>query len=164
MQNTTLCYLEKDGCYLMLHRIKKEKDVNKDKWIGVGGHFEEGESPYDCVIREVFEETGLALASASYRAVITFVSDRYESEQMHLFTSDAFVGEMTSCDEGELCWVKKEEISALPLWEGDKIFLALLSRRRDFFSLKLSYRGDELVLAVLDGIPLEKGMDGGYIV
>ncbi len=162
MQNTTLCYLEQNGCYLMLHRVKKQADVNRDKWIGVGGHFEEGESPYDCVIREVFEETGLALAAADYRAVITFVSDAYESEQMHLFTSREFIGEMISCDEGELCWVKKEEISALPLWEGDKLFLSLLDTKKDFFSLKLSYRGDTLVSAVLDGVPLGKTADGGF--
>lgn len=164
MQNTTLCYLEKDGKYLMLHRVKKEGDLNRDKWIGVGGHFEEGESPYDCAIREVFEETGLALAEADYRAVITFVSDRWESEQMHLFTSRAFVGEMTECDEGELCWVEKEKVPSLPLWEGDKLFFAVLEKRKSFFSLKLSYRGETLVSAVLDGIPLERDGRGGFLL
>lgn len=148
----------------MLHRVKEENDVNKDKWVGVGGHFEETESPYDCVIREVFEETGFALTEASYRAVITFVSDLYPTEQMHLFTSSGFVGEMISCDEGDLCWVKKEDVPALPLWEGDKIFLALLERKKEFFSLKLSYVGDTLVSAVLDGIPLEKNKNGEYAV
>ena len=164
MQNTTLCYLEKDGKYLMLHRVKKEGDLNRDKWVGVGGHFEEGESPYDCAIREVFEETGLALAEADYRAVVTFVSDRWESEQMHLFTSRAFVGEMTECDEGELCWVEKEKVSSLPLWEGDKLFFALLETRKGFFSLKLSYRGETLISAVLDGIPLERDGEGGFLL
>ncbi len=164
MQNTTLCYLEKDGKYLMLHRVKKEGDLNRDKYVGVGGHFEEGESPYDCVIREVFEETGLALAEADYRGIVTFVSDKWESEQMHLFTSRAFVGEMTACDEGELCWVEKEKVPSLPLWEGDKLFFALLDRRDRFFSLKLSYRGETLVSAVLDGIPLVKDADGGFLL
>lgn len=154
MKNTTLCYLERDDAYLMLHRTVKENDVNHDKWIGVGGHFEEGESPFDCVIREVFEETGYALAEARYRGIVTFVSDVYESEQMHLFTSSAFVGEPMPCDEGELAWVKKSDVKNLPLWEGDKLFFALLAEERPFFSLKLSYRGDCLYEAVLDGIPL----------
>ena len=138
----------------MLHRTVKENDVNHDKWIGVGGHFEEGESPFDCVIREVFEETGYALAEARYRGVVTFVSDVYESEQMHLFTSSAFVGEPIACDEGELAWVKKSDIPSLPIWEGDKLFFSLLAENRAFFSLKLCYLGDRLTQAVLDGIPL----------
>ena len=138
----------------MLQRTVNENDVNHDKWIGVGGHFEEGESPFDCVIREVFEETGYALAEARYRGVVTFVSDVYESEQMHLFTSSAFVGEPIACDEGELAWVKKSDVKNLPLWEGDKLFFDLLAEERSFFSLKLSYRGDCLYEAVLDGIPL----------
>ena len=164
MQNTTLCYLERDGKYLMLHRVKKEGDINRDKWIGVGGHFEEGESPFDCAIREVFEETGLALAEAEYRGIVTFVSDRFESEQMHLFTSRAFVGEMIECAEGELCWVEKDKVLSLPIWEGDRLFFALLAQNRPFFSLKLSYRGDTLVSAVLDGIPLSRDAEGGFLL
>ncbi|MBP3436957.1 MAG: 8-oxo-dGTP diphosphatase [Clostridia bacterium] len=154
MQNTTLCYLEKDGKYLLLHRIYKKNDVNQGKWIGIGGHFEEGESPYDCAIREVFEETGLALAEARYRGVVTFVSDRYETEQMHLFTSSSFVGEQIACNEGEAAWIKKEDIPSLPLWVGDLIFLELLEQEIPFFSLKLCYTGDALTSAVLDGVPL----------
>lgn len=154
MKNTTLCYLEKNGAYLLLHRITEENDVNQGKWIGIGGHFEEGESPYDCAIREVYEETGLALAEARYRGVVTFVSDLYETEQMHLFTSSAFVGEERACDEGVAAWIPKEEIPSLPLWKGDLIFLSLLEKEEPFFSLKLVYRGDELTEAVLNGIPM----------
>lgn len=164
MKNTALCYLERDDAYLMLHRTVKKNDVNHDKWIGVGGHFEEGESPFDCAIRETFEETGYALAEARYRGVVTFVSDVCECEQMHLFTSAHFVGEPIACDEGELAWVGKKEIYGLPIWEGDKIFLRLLEEEYPFFSLKLSYVGDALVSAVLDGIPLSKAADGTYIL
>ncbi len=160
MKNTTLCYLEKDGRYLMLHRVKKEKDCNKDKWIGIGGHFEEGESPYDCAIREIFEETGLLVAALRYRGVVTFVSDEWECEQMHLFTSDDFLGETHPCDEGELAWVEKSALRSLPLWEGDHLFLDLLATERPFFSLKLTYIGNSLVSAVLDGIPLSKSEEG----
>lgn len=155
MQNTTLCYLEKDGKYLMLHRVKEKNDINEGKWLGVGGHFEEGESPYDCAIREVFEETGLVLASARYRAVVTFASDAYESEQMHLFTSDAFLGELIECPEGELCWIDKNEVLSLPMWEGDAVFLKLLLEKDEFFSLKLTYHGDTLTGAILDGVPMK---------
>ena len=160
MKNTTLCYLEKDGRYLMLHRTKKEKDCNKDKWIGIGGHFEEGESPYDCAIREIFEETGLLVAALRYRGVVTFVSDEWECEQMHLFTSSDFLGEMHICDEGELAWVEKTALRSLPLWEGDHLFLDLLAKEHPFFSLKLTYIGNDLTAAVLDGIPLSKGEEG----
>ena len=162
MKNTTLCYLEKDEKYLMLHRTKKEVDVNRDKWVGVGGHFEEGESPYDCVIREVFEETGLALAGASYRGVVTFVSDTWECEQMHLFTSRDFVGELSECSEGDLCWVAKSDVPHLPIWEGDALFLRLLAEEKPFFSLKLTYLGDTLTSAVLDGIPLSRDEKGAF--
>lgn len=154
MQNTTLCYLEKDGAYLMLHRCRKKEDINAGKWVGIGGHFEEGESPYDCVIREVFEETGLVLGAARYRGIITFVTDRGESEQMHLFTSDVFYGKQVSCDEGDAEWVDRERVALLPLWEGDLIFFRLLRENRPFFSLKLVYQGDRLASAVLDGVPL----------
>jgi len=150
--NTTLCYLEKDGAYLMLHRIKKKKDVNKDKWIGVGGHFEEGESPEDCLIREVREETGLTLTEWQYRGIVTFVSDEAPTEYMHLFTAAGFAGQMKeTCDEGTLEWVPIEKIPTLNLWEGDKIFLRLLSENAPFFSLKLVYRGSSLVKTALNG-------------
>ena len=150
--NTTLCYLEKDGAYLMLHRVKKKKDVNKEKWIGVGGHFEEGESPEDCLIREVREETGLTLTEWQYRGIVTFVSDEAPTEYMHLFTAAGFAGQMKeTCDEGTLEWVPIEKIPTLNLWEGDKIFLRLLSENAPFFSLKLVYQGSSLVKAALNG-------------
>ena len=136
---TTLCYLEKDECYLMLHRVKKEKDINKDKWIGVGGHFEYGESPEECLLREVREETGLTLTSFRMRGIVTFLYGEDVVEYMHLFTADGFEGEMTDCDEGELVWVPKEQVLDLPIWEGDKEFFRLLEEDRPFFSLKLVY-------------------------
>ena len=151
MINTTLCYIEQDGKYLMLHRIKKEKDVNRDKWIGIGGKFEDKESPEDCVLREAFEETGLTLEKIKYRGIVTFVSDRYETEWMHLFTSDQFSGKIKDCDEGVLEWIEKDALYSLPIWEGDKIFLRLLDENVPFFSLKLIYKGDVLQEAVLNG-------------
>ena len=151
MRNTTLCYLERDDRYLMLHRVKKTIDENKDKWIGVGGKFEEGESPEDCLLREVREETGLTLHSWRYRGIVTFVSDEWGTEYMHLFTSDDFSGEIVSCEEGELAWIGKEELLTMPIWEGDKIFLRLLQQDVPFFSLKLCYQGDTLTQAVLNG-------------
>lgn len=154
MKNTTLCYLERDGKYLMLHRVKKENDCNRDKWIGVGGHFEEGESPEDCVLREVLEETGLVLTRFSYRGLVTFVSDRWETEYMHLFTADGFTGEERMCDEGTLAWIDKGALLHLPMWAGDKIFLKLIATPRPFFSLKLRYEGESLAGAWLDGEPM----------
>lgn len=151
MKNTSLCYIEKDGCYLMLHRTKKAGDENHDKWIGIGGKFEDGESPEDCMLREVREETGLSLSSWSFRGIVTFVSDEWGTEYMHLFTADGFAGSLRDCDEGELEWVEKARIPSLPIWEGDKIFLRLLDQGADFFSLKLCYHGDKLVRAVLNG-------------
>ncbi len=151
MKNTTLCYIECGDEYLMLHRVKKENDENKDKWIGVGGKFEDGESPEDCVLREVREETGLTLTEYRYRGIVTFVSDRYETEYMHLFTASQFEGTQTECEEGELAWIKKDALYELTLWEGDRIFLRLLQENRPFFSLKLCYQGDALQSAVLDG-------------
>lgn len=145
MKNTTLCYIENDNQYLMLHRTKKSSDINKDKWIGVGGHFENGESPEDCLLREVFEETGLTLTNYQYRGIVTFVSDIYETEYMHLFTATHYTGEIIECDEGELSWVNKSEVLNLNLWEGDKIFLKLLNETHQFFSLKLNYQGDDLI-------------------
>ncbi len=155
MKMTTLCYIERDGQYLMLHRIKKEDDENKDKWVGIGGKFEDGESPEDCVLREVYEETGLTLKSFRYCGIVTFVSNEYGTEYMHLFKSDCFEGEIKDCDEGALEWIKKEELLKLPMWEGDKIFLELLDRENKFFSLKLNYMGDVLTGAVLDGIKIK---------
>ena len=148
---TTLCYLEQNGCYLMLHRIKKKQDVNEGKWIGVGGHFEAGESPEECLLREVKEETGLTLDSYRLRGVVTFDSDAWPTEYMFLYTADEFHGTMTECNEGTLEWVPKEEVYDLPIWEGDKIFFRLLEERESFFSLKLSYQGDALTHAILDG-------------
>ncbi len=149
-KQTTLCYLERGDEYLLLHRTKKKNDENHDKWIGVGGKFEEGESPEDCLLREVREETGLTLTSYRYRGIVTFVSDIYPCEYMHLFTADGWEGRQTVCDEGELAWMRKKDFAALPMWEGDRIFLELLERGEPFFSLKLVYRGDRLVKAVLN--------------
>lgn len=151
MKNTTLCYLEKNGAYLMLHRIKKENDLNKDKWIGVGGKFIDKESPEECAIREVKEETGLTLDSYEYRGIITFVSNKWETEYMHLFTSRNFHGTLTECDEGVLEWVPKNKLEELHLWEGDKIFFRLLDEGYPFFSLKLVYENENLIHIVLDG-------------
>ena len=150
-RNTTLCYLEQDGRYLMLHRVKKEHDENKDKWIGIGGKFEPGESPEDCALREVREETGLTLTDWDYRGIVTFVSDEWGTEYMHLFWSDRFTGTIRDCDEGVLEWLDKKELLTKNIWEGDRIFLRLLDERVPFFSLKLVYAGDELHRAVLNG-------------
>ena len=153
---STLCYLERDGKYLMLHRTRKKKDVNKDKWIGVGGHFEKDESPEECLLREVREETGYTLTSYHFRGLVTFVSGDGVTEYMSLFTADGFTGQETACDEGELQWVDKKDIPRLNLWEGDRIFFRLLEERQDFFSLKLVYdRADGLVSAALDGEPIK---------
>ena len=154
MRNTTLCYLERGDEVLMLHRVKKAVDENAGKWIGVGGGFEEGESPEDCLLREVYEETGMRLLTWRFRGIVTFVTDEWGTEYMHLFTSENFAGELRECAEGVLVWKKRSEILSLPLWEGDKIFLRLLVEGHPFFSLKLRYHGDELVEAVLDGKPL----------
>ena len=150
MKNTSLCYLERGGQYLMLHRVKKENDENHDKWIGVGGKFEPGESPEDCVCREVREETGLRLTDYRYCGIVTFVNGDW-TEYMHLFHATGFTGALRECDEGVLEWVPIEQINALPAWEGDKIFLALMQQNRPFFSLKLVYEGEHLAEAVLDG-------------
>lgn len=148
---TTLCYIEKDDCYLMMHRVKKEKDINKDKWIGVGGHFEERESPEECLLREVKEETGLTLTSYRFRGLITFVTDAQVYEYMCLYTADGFEGKLADCNEGNLEWVPKSRLGELKLWEGDYVFLRLLEERESFFSLKLCYEGDKLIQVVLDG-------------
>ncbi len=150
MINTTLCYIEKDGKYLMLHRVKKVNDLNQDKWIGIGGKFEDKETPEECMLREAYEETGLKLNSLEYRGLLTFVSDKWETEYIHLFYSDDFSGELIECDEGNLEWVDIKEVYSLPLWEGDKIFLKLIEDKTPFFSLKLEYNGDTLINAVLN--------------
>ncbi|MCI9272122.1 MAG: 8-oxo-dGTP diphosphatase [Dorea sp.] len=153
---STLCYIEKDGKYLMLHRNVKKNDVNEGKWIGVGGHFEEDESPEECLLREVKEETGLTLTSYQYRAMVTFVSGNGVTEYMSLFTADGFEGELTACDEGDLEWVEIFRLGELNLWEGDLIFHRLILERDTFFSLKLVYDGhDKLIYAALDGEKME---------
>ena len=155
MINTTLCYIEQDGKYLLLHRVKKKNDINKDKWIGIGGKFEEGESPEDCIRRETMEETGLTLIRPEYRGIVTFVSDGMDqTEFMHLFTAKEFRGILLDCDEGVLEWVPKADFAKLPHWDGDMIFLSLLNRQVPFFSLKLTYKGNSLVEAILDGCPV----------
>ena len=154
-KQTTLCYIEKEGAYLMLHRIKKEQDENRDKWIGVGGKFEDKESPEDCVLREVKEETGLTLTDYRYRGIVTFVSDVWPCEYMHLFTATGFEGEIKECDEGVLEWLPKAQLYGLPMWAGDRIFLELLDQGAPFFSLKLVYEGEVLRQAVLDGKKLD---------
>ncbi|MEY8516691.1 NUDIX domain-containing protein [Lachnospiraceae bacterium 29-84] len=163
---TTLCYIENEGKYLMLHRVKKQKDVNKDKWIGIGGHFEPGESPEECLLREVEEETGLRLTHYAFRGIVTFYATGWQTEYMCLYTADGYEGTLLAdCEEGTLEWVAKERLMSLNLWEGDKIFFRLLMEERPFFSLKLSYDGDRLTEAALDGTPLElldiRREDGG---
>ena len=148
---TTLCYPQRDGQYLMLHRTKKEHDENRDKWIGIGGKFEPGESPEDCLLREAKEETGLTLTAWRFRGIVTFVSDVWGTEYMHLFTASDWTGELKACDEGELAWIDRGKLHDLTLWAGDRIFLRLLEKDAPFFSLKLVYEGEELVRAVLDG-------------
>ncbi len=147
---TTLCYIEKDNAYLMMHRVKKKNDINKDKYIGVGGHIEHGESPEDCILREIKEETGLEAKNIRLRGLLSFVIDDYD-EYSFLYTCDDYSGELKDCDEGELVWVDKDKINDLPLWEGDKIFFDLLNKRADFFSLKLVYINNELTDVYLDG-------------
>ena len=154
MKNTSLCYIERNGRYLMLHRVKKEHDENRDKWIGIGGKFEPGESPEDCVLRETLEETGLRLTKYRYCGIITFVSDCWETEYMHLFHATGFTGTLRECDEGQLEWIAINRLLALPQWAGDRIFLDLMQKNVPFFSLKLRYEGETLAEAVLNGKPL----------
>ena len=151
MLNTTLCYITRGDQVLMLHRVKKENDINKDKWIGIGGKFLEGESPDECLLREAKEETGLTLTSWRCRGIITFLNTQCEGEFMYLFTADGFTGELADCDEGDLEWVNRDFVNSLPTWEGDRIFLDLLWRDAPFFLLTLRYDGDKLTEAVLDG-------------
>ncbi len=147
--NTTLCYIKKDNQYLMLHRTKKENDINEGKWIGVGGKFEENETPEECMLREVQEETGLTLTEYRLRGVITFISNEWITEYMYLFDASGFQGELQECDEGDLQWIPQEELLNLNLWEGDKIFLRKLLKDDRFFTLKVRYEGENLVESVL---------------
>lgn len=158
MKLTTLCYIEKDDKYLMLHRVKKENDLNHDKWVGVGGKFEPDETPEECMLREVREETGLTLTKYQFRAILTFLSDEWETEYIHLYTASEFTGTLLECDEGNLEWIPKSEIDKLKLWGGDKIFFKLLRETEDFFSLKLRYEGEKLVETKLTQYP-----EGGTI-
>ena len=151
MINSTLCYITRGDEVLMLHRVKKKNDLNKDKWIGIGGKFEAQESPDECLLREAMEETGLRLTSWRCRGVVTFLSDTWEGEYMYLFTADSFEGMLKECDEGELQWVPRAFLDELPKWEGDKIFLELLWQNAPFFLLTLHYQGDTLLEAVLNG-------------
>ena len=145
MKNTTLCYVLKDDQVLMLHRIKKKNDINKDKWIGIGGKFEGEESPDECLLREAKEETGLTLTSWRCRGVVTFLNEGDSGEYMYLFTADGFEGELIDCDEGELQWVSRDFVNDLPTWEGDRIFLEKIAQPSPFFSLKLVYQGNRLI-------------------
>ena len=148
---TTLCYIDNGTSYLMMHRVKKAHDVNKDKWVGVGGHFEKDESPEECLLREVYEETGLTLTSWQLRGLVTFISDAWPTEYMCLYTADDYEGTIGPCNEGSLEWVPKSKVYDLPIWEGDKIFFRLLEERDTFFSLKLRYEGERLAEVILDG-------------
>ena len=154
MRNTTLCYIERGQQYLMLHCVKKENDLNHDKWVGIGGKFEGNETPDECLLREAYEETGLTLTDWRCRGVVTFLSDTWEGEYMYLFTAGGFTGTLRACDEGVLSWVDKAAVPALPMWEGDKIFFRLLAEDAPFFLLKLRYEGDTLVEAALNGAPV----------
>ena len=151
MKQTTLCYIERGGQYLMLHRTRKAHDDNHDKWIGIGGHIEAGETPMACILRETREETGLTLEDCRYRGIVHFRSDSYPDEDMHLFTATRFEGNMIVCDEGDLEWIDKTRLLALTLWEGDRIFLKLLQQNAPFFELTLRYHGDQLTAAELNG-------------
>ena len=161
MKSTTLCYLERGTQYLMLHRTKKENDLNHDKWLGVGGKFEEGESPEDCMLREVLEETGYTVTQWRYCGIVTFISDVWEAEHMHLFVCTEWTGNEIECNEGDLEWIDKKQLLELTLWEGDKIFLKLIDEHTPFFSLKLTYQGDNLQQAVLNGKEINAELASG---
>ena len=151
MHNSTLCYITRGNDVLMLHRVKKKNDINKDKWIGIGGKFEKDESPDECILREAMEETGLTLTDWQCRGIVTFLNTQCDGEYMYLFTADGFEGTIKECDEGDLQWVSREFLYSLPMWEGDKIFLDLLWQDAPFFLLTLRYDGDQLTEAVLNG-------------
>lgn len=155
IRQTTLCYIDDGSRYLMLHRTTKKNDASHNKWIGVGGKCFQTESPEECMLREVWEETGLTVEDWRYRGVVTFVSDVWPCEYMHLFTATDWTGTLSACDEGELQWVDKRDIEALELWTGDRIFLRLLQdESQSFFSLKLVYKGDTLTEAKLNNKPI----------
>jgi len=156
--NSSLCYLIRGDEVLMMHRTRKKNDINHDKWVAVGGRFEPGETPEECALREVKEETGLTMTDPQYRGVVTFINDQYETERMHLFTSETFEGEMTDCDEGELTWVRIAEMDSLPQWEGDRIFHRLLKEKIPFFELELVYSGEKLLYADLNGKRLQNSV------
>ena len=151
MKITTLCYISCGERTLMLHRTKKENDENAGKWVGIGGKLEAGESPEDCLVREVYEETGIKLESYSFRGLFTFVSDEWGTEYMCLYTAKTEKEQLCSCSEGDLCWVETKKLEELPMWEGDRVFFGLLKEGRPFFSLKLIYKGEKLTDAVIDG-------------
>ncbi len=153
MRITTLCYIHHGGKTLMLHRTKKENDENAGKWVGIGGHLEAGESPEDCLLREVREETGIELTSFEFRGLVTFVSDEWGTEYMCLYTGGCDTDTLRECDEGELRWIENEKVSSLPMWEGDRVFFDLMEKGHSFFSLKLRYEGEKLTECVLDGVP-----------
>ena len=164
MINTTLCYITRGNDVLMLHRVKKEHDINKDKWIGIGGKFEGEESPDECLLREAQEETGLTLTSWKCRGVVTFLTNNPDDgEFMYLFTADGFDGQLKVCDEGNLEWISRQQLATLPKWEGDEIFLKLLWEDAPFFLLKLRYHGNTLEEAVLNGKPLFKNEHGQWL-
>ena len=158
MINSSLCYLIRGDEVLMMHRTRKKNDINHDKWVAVGGRFEPGETPEECALREVKEETGLTMTDPQYRGIVTFINDQYETERMHLFTSETFEGEMTDCDEGELTWVRIAEMDSLPQWEGDRIFHRLLKEKNPFFELELVYSGEKLLYADLNGKRLQNSV------
>ena len=152
MVNTTLCYILRGDEVLMLHRVKKKNDLSQDKWIGIGGKFEANETPDECLLREAYEETGLTLTNWQCRGVVTFLTNGpWDGEYMYLFTADSFEGDLKTCDEGDLQWISRDKLNALPKWEGDQIFLDLLWQDAPFFLLKLRYEGDRLAEAVLNG-------------
>ena len=151
MKSTSLCYIECNNKVLMLHRTKKNDDPNEGKWIGIGGKFNENESPEECMLREVYEETGIRLTSWQYRGIVTFVSDKWEGEYMHLFTAQTSKEDVISCNEGDLYWVEKDKLLTLNLWEGDRVFMKIIEEDVPFFSLKLTYEGEKLQKAVLNG-------------
>lgn len=142
---STVCYIEKEGKYLMLHRTKKQNDINKEKWLGIGGKFEDKESPEECITREVKEETGLTLNSVKLRGILTFINPICETEYIFVFTSNDFTGNLIECNEGDLQWVEKDKVTSLNLWEGDKIFIEKIKEDSPFFTIKYVYDGDTLL-------------------